>query len=426
MDGGPETSANGTGRRTVRRPVLVVSALVAVLLLAAGGLWAVLRDGGSPAPAADATAAPAPPRPDAQAVRQILDGRARAVRDGDRIAFLATVTAAPAPFRNAQATVFDNLTRLPLSGWREELASPVPVAAGRDGAVLEVTLRYRLKGHDRREVTRTRYLTFARRGGAWRLVGDGTAHGLRDEADIWDSGPLDVVRGEHSLVIGSSPLLREIADRLDAAVPVVTEVLGERWARRAVALVPADDVQAAALVPDGDPLGDAGSIAALAVSGDSGEDRIVIAPGTFSRLNALGRKVVLTHELTHIATGGARDGRTPLWLIEGLADYVGYRDTKVPVRSAARELRAEVTAGHLPRRLPGPAEFADAARLPQAYAEAWLACRMIADRYGEDALVRLYRAAGERSQDAALRSVLGLDTAGLTAMWRDYLHRELR
>jgi hypothetical protein len=151
----------------------------------------------------------------------------------------------------------------------------------------------------------------------------------------------------------------------------------------------------------------------------------VVSPAAYPKLNEIGRHVVLTHELTHVATHGADDSRTPVWLIEGLADYVGYKGLDVPVTSAARELRREVRAGRLPAALPGKEDFAGATgRLPQAYEEAWLACRLVAERYGEDRLVRLYRAAGARPD--ALRRVLGLDTAGFTALWRDYLRRELR
>lgn len=415
-DGTPHPPS--TGRRGRRRPVLVVSVLVAVLL--AGGVWTVSRPGRSPAPAAAASASVPPP--DAQAVQALLRNRARAVRERDRIAFLATVSGAAETFREAQRLLFDNLMRLPLETWREEVDSPVPVATGDRGATMRLTLRYRLRGHDERDVVRTRYLTFAPgEGSAWRIVGDGTVHGLRDDADVWDGARIAVVRGRRSLVIGATGGLEEIAARLDAAVPQITEVVGEDWPRRAVALVPADDQGAAALTP-GDSVT---NVAALAVSGPSGEDRIVIAPGTFGRLNALGRKVVLTHELAHIATGAARDGRTPLWLIEGLADYLGYRSTTVPVRSAARELAREVAAGRVPESLPEAADFDGPARLPQVYAEAWLACRMIAERYGEKTLMTLYRTAGRRSQEAALRATLGVGTAEFTAMWRDYLRKEL-
>ena len=368
--------------------------------------------------------------PDPAAVTAVLDNRARAVRDRDRTAFLATVAAAPAPYREAQAAMFDNLLKLPLEGWRESFARVVSTTGG--AALVQTTTSYRLRGHDRDPLRRVRNLAFAPRSGTWVIVGDGTLRGLPDDPEIWDGGPLTVVRGRTALVAGDAPGLAEIARRLDAAVPTVARLTGEAalpgWRDRVVALVPATDQRAGALA-EGDR--DLTGIAALATVAPTtrgpGADRIVIAPGVFGRLNDLGRDVVLTHELTHVATGGARDGRTPLWLIEGFADHVGYHGRDVGVRSAARELRREVAAGRLPAALPGRGDFdGSSGRLSQAYQEAWLACRMIAERYGEARLVRLYRAAGRRSQDAALREVLGVDTARFTADWRDYLRKELR
>jgi hypothetical protein len=161
-------------------------------------------------------------------------------------------------------------------------------------------------------------------------------------------------------------------------------------------------------------------------AGSAGSDRIVISPAGYSRLNEIGRHVVLTHELTHVATHAATAARTPTWLVEGLADYVGYKGLSVPVTSAARELRREVVRGRLPPALPGGQDFSGAAgRLPQAYEEAWLACRMVARRYGEERLIRLYHVAGTRPASVALRRVLGVDAAEFTALWRGYLHREL-
>ncbi|RAY13127.1 hypothetical protein DPM19_21795 [Actinomadura craniellae] len=381
---------------------------------------------------------PAARPPDPQAVAAVLDRRARAVRDGDRTAFLATVYTAEPRFQDRQRQQFDNLRRLPLRLWREETTG-TPVATGPRGTTLRVTVRYQLSGHDGGPVARTRYLTLAPRTGGWSITGDGTAQGRSDDVEIWDGGPLAVVRGRHSLVIGENAppaRLHEIARRLDAAVPDVTDVLGRGWSRRVVALVPADGSRAAALAgvspgPAASPGGGLGNIAALAAvapgaDGSTGGDRIVISPGTFGRLNALGRRVVLTHELTHVATGGARDGTTPIWLVEGLADYVGYRNVRIGVRTAAGELRREVRAGRTPARLPGPADFAgDSGRQARAYEEAWLACRMVADRYGEAALLRLYRTAGTRSEAAALHAELGLTPARFTALWRAYLEREL-
>ncbi|MFI0487349.1 hypothetical protein [Actinomadura sp. 9N215] len=358
----------------------------------------------------------------------VLGNRARAVRSGDRTAFLATVGAAPPAFQDAQSRLYDNLRRIPMDGWREQVVTTQTLDGEKGVAVVRVRARYKLRGFDRGDVARTQYLALAPRSGAWTIVGDGSPHGFKDDAEIWDGGPLTVFKGRASLVIGDTTGLEEIARRLDAAVPVVTGVVGGGWARRAVALVPADAALASALAGPGQSLGEIAALATAAPSagGGRGEDRVIISPGTFGRLNELGRDVVLAHELTHVATGGARDRTTPLWLIEGFADYVGYRGAKIGVRAAAGELRREVAAGRIPSALPAANAFAGGSpRLSQAYQEAWLACRMIADRYGEATLVRLYRTAGRVPEETALRDVLRLPRDRFTALWRDYLKKEL-
>ncbi|NDU72237.1 hypothetical protein GWI34_06310 [Actinomadura sp. DSM 109109] len=420
MEEGPGQDAPVTRRRA-----LALGAGGAAALLAGGAGLAGSRSGGG-APDAGAPASPAPGTFDPGAAAAVLANRARAVRDGDRTAFLATVGDAPGSFQDAQSLMYGNLRKLPLQGWRERVVR----AEAMDGetAVVRVEVRYRLRGFDRGDVARTRYLSLAPRGGTWTVVGDGTSRGLTDDADIWDCGPLTVVRGRTGLVAGDGSGLDAIARRLDAAVPVVTSVVGKGWAQRAVALVPADASLASALAGPGQSLGQIAALATVAPAAGKGrgEDRVVVSPGTFGRLNELGRDVVLTHELTHVATGGARDRRTPLWLIEGFADYVGYRRAKISTRAAAGELRREVAAGRTPTALPAAAAFAGGSpRLSQAYQEAWLACRMVADRYGEAALVRLYRAAGRAPEAAALRDVLGLTRERFTALWRDYVKEEL-
>ncbi|GAA1887575.1 hypothetical protein [Actinomadura bangladeshensis] len=416
------------GGPVTRRRALALGAGGAAALVAGGACLLGARPGdgtaGNRASRGDSAAAAGPFDPDAAGT--VLANRARAVRDGDRIAFLATVGNAPRAFRDAQSRMYDNLRRLPLEGWQERLSDTR--AAADQGAVVRIEVRYRLRGFDKGHVARTRYLTFAPRSGSWTIAGDGTPHGFKDDADIWDGGLLTVVKGRSSLVIGDAAGLKGIADRLDAAVPVVTGVVGRGWAQRVVALVPADTALASALAGPGQSLDEIAALATVAPSAGTGrgEDRVIVSPGTFGRLNALGRDVVLTHELTHVATGGARDRRTPLWLIEGFADYVGYRRVQIGVRAAAGELRREVAAGRVPAALPAAADFAGGSpRLSQAYQEAWLACRMIADRYGEATLVRLYRTAGRAPEATALRDVLGLTRDRFTILWRDYVKKEL-
>ncbi|MGP4025279.1 hypothetical protein [Actinomadura sp. 3N407] len=429
MEDGPGQA--GHGGPVTRRRALALGAGGAAVLLGTGAGLLGTRSGDDGTPPARATKAAGTFRP-ADAVT-VLANRARAVQDGDRTAFLATVASAPAAFQDAQSRLYGNLRELPLAGWEERAVVTQATDDEKGVAVVRVEVRSRLRGFDRGDVVRTRYLTLAPRSGIWTIVGDGSSHGFADDAAIWDGGPLTVVKGRASLVIGDTAAtgalrLEEIAERLDAAVPVVTGVVGKGWARRVVALVPADAGLASALAGPGQSLGDIAALATVTPSaGDGrGEDRVVVSPATFGRLNDLGRDVVLTHELTHVATGGARDRATPLWLIEGFADYVGYLRTEIGVRSAAGELRREVAAGRVPSALPAAAAFSGgSARLSQSYQEAWLACRMVADRYGEATLVRLYRAAGRVPEAAALSDVLGLTRDRFTALWRDYLKREL-
>jgi hypothetical protein len=62
-----------------------------------------------------------------------------------------------------------------------------------------------------------------------------------------------------------------------------------------------------------------------------------------------------------------------------------------------------------------------------AYAEAWLACRFIADRYSEAQLARLYAQLDDgRTLDDASRAALGLSGGALTTQWREYLDQLAR
>ncbi|MEV0344484.1 hypothetical protein AB0H88_01870 [Nonomuraea sp. NPDC050680] len=227
----------------------------------------------------------------------------------------------------------------------------------------------------------------------------------------------EVVRGVRSVVVGQHAApesLRDLARRADAAGSRVSAVLGQPV--RPVVLVPGSAAEAARVAG-------VGSVDGLAAVADGG--RVVVVPENFARLTPTGRDIVLTHELTHVAAGTRR---LPVWLYEGFADYVGYRDAGLPVRVAAAELAADVRAGRLPGELPGPAAFAPSTREPvrlaRAYQEAWLACRFIAERFGEGTLVRLYRDAQTGGLDRGLTE-LGLSAGTLTARWRDYVRDQL-
>ncbi|GAA3237551.1 hypothetical protein GCM10020256_57090 [Streptomyces thermocoprophilus] len=87
----------------------------------------------------------------------------------------------------------------------------------------------------------------------------------------------------------------------------------------------------------------------------------------------------------------------------------------------------------MPEELPDDGDFSftgDADRLARAYEGGWLACRMIAERWGEARLGEFYRAVGAHRQrdgavEEALRDVLGTTPEEFTADWREYLRLQL-
>ena len=132
----------------------------------------------------------------------------------------------------------------------------------------------------------------------------------------------------------------------------------------------------------------------------------------------------MSHEATHVAAD-AWDSRTPLWLLEGFADYVALRDVHLPLRTTAGQVIRQVRRDGPPRALPDRHDFGTAApHLGAAYEAAWLACRVLADDGGERGLVRFYRRVDAGTDvDAALRASFGLDLRAFTAQWRARLVR---
>lgn len=377
--------------------------------------------------------APDPARTD---VQRMLGLRAGAVLDRDRAAFLRT-EAPTSDVRGQLATgaaEFTNLRGLPLASWTYRMTSFHRTG---DRATAGAELRYRVRGHDRGPVRAARDLTLVRDGGTWRVAADEPARGAAQQ--LWEQGPVRAVRGAHSLVLGAGGehrTLREYAALADRAVPAVDGAWSGEWPRRVVVLVPASLKGMAGLL--GAPASAYRGIAAVTTGETGGSartpaDRIVVNPEAYRVLGTPGRQVVFTHETTHVATRAHTNAATPLWLSEGYADWVGYRDTDRSLAEIAPELRRAVRAGEPPKELPADGDFGfdgDAADLSRAYESGWLACRMIADRWGEDRLNAFYRAVGahgkrEGAVEGALEKVLGTTPDRFTAQWRTYLRAEL-
>lgn len=354
--------------------------------------------------------------------------------DKDEQDWLATTDPRGSAVRSRERTAFDHLDDLPFGSWSYRLVSLE--RTGRTASA-RAELSYRLRGYDAAPVTVGRALSLALRGERWYVESERPAP--KSAPQLWEQGEVSVVDGRSSIVLGvgqSRERLREFAALADKAVPAVRRAWNGDWPGRLVVVVPRSLDRMAALLgasPD-----DYRGIAAV-TTGELGgaarvpADRVTVNPAAFGELGALGRQFVVTHEAAHVATRSSTSSATPLWLSEGFADWTGYRGTGRTPAEVAPELAQEVHAGRLPRALPEDGAFGfatDPDHLARAYESGWLACRMIAEQWGEAALRDFYRAAGAHdgragAVDAALRKALGLDTARFTKRWQAYLREQL-
>lgn len=293
------------------------------------------------------------------------------------------------------------LAAIPLEGWSYEV-STVRVEGVR--AFARAELRYRLTGYDAAPAGSAREVELTRDGGPWTVTADRPAPGALPQ--LWDQGPVTVERGARALVLGgagqSAGPLSEIAAEADKAVPAASAAWPRPWAGRVVVLVPGSlDAMAALLGRPADEYRGLGAVTTGRTgAGPAPADRVVVNPEGYGQLTAEGRQVILTHETTHVATRTATTAKTPLWLSEGFADWAAYRDSGRTPAEAAPSLARAVRRGDLPAALPEPGAFAfggDADALARAYEGSWMACRLIARRWGDAALVSLYEKSGRES-----------------------------
>jgi hypothetical protein len=461
----PELLAPLVTRRPRRRGQLLLGLFLAAVLgvAAALGLSRLLlhdspsaqqhpppsgapSDGPSATGSASANASPSTSPSDdlvaqrADAVEALLAARAAAVTARDRDAFLATVDPEAQAFQSEQGTLFDRLAAVDLDSWSYTVDGDGPgFAAGRaaelptGSAIVRVRLSYRLAGTET-TTDREQYLTVVPRGGRWLLAADtdAAAAGLETERDLWDLGPVTAVHGDSSLVLADERgwtrrQIRRIAEEADLAVHDVDDVWTGEWSRRPVVLLPRSQDDMATLIgSDGQGLAQIAAVTTGSFEdGLSRGDRIVVNPAAWRILGALGRRVVLTHEMTHVATRSTSVVAPPIWLSEGFADYVAYQASPVPTAVVAGDVLDDVRDGNGPTHLPEADDF-DASRgdIAAAYEGSWLAARMIAEDYGRKRLVRLYAAltdsAGEGWPDE-LRDVLGIGQRELVRDWKAYL-----
>jgi hypothetical protein len=393
----------------------------------------------TPAPSSIETRPSAPGSSRLNLVRSTVDALAKAARTGDRPGFDRLLSNRDPSFADRARLLYGNLSSLPLTTLRMrvdpaqvELSDARRKLLGPSAWIQRVIVTWRLAG-DGDEVEHRVWLTFLDAGGEVKIAGaiDEPPGEHPEQKPSWWWGPLTAREsGGVTMLAGSGQSIDRWIKLAGAALTNVREHLpnglGTSWNRQVVIEVPAAQRDFESVL--GDRAGSYASIAAVTyragVEGDA--IRIVVNPKA-ARLNSRALQAVLEHELVHVATRSP-DTPAPMWAEEGLAEWVSIRAHPGQRSGGTDELLLRVRGDGAPRAFPADGQFeASADDLELAYAEAWLACRFIADRYSESQLGRLYaELARGSSLDQASRSTLHLSETELTAEWQAYLDRLAR
>ncbi len=375
--------------------------------------------------------------------RRTVDELEAAVLAADRAGFDRLVSLRDPTFESRARLLYTNLTTLRLTSLdflvesdERPLGPDRHRVLGPDAWVHPVVVATRQPGEDGTAVHRV-WLTFVTDGGQAKLAGtvDEPA-GVTEPRPLWWLGPVTVAVDDEAAVVagGGQPatLWADLADRSAATVrSALPPGLAEDWSSRVSLEVPATERDFASVL--GEPVERYAGIAAVtrpAGSAGSTADpplRIVVNPRARDLLESEEITELLRHEIVHVATRSP-DSPVPQWAEEGLAEWVALGRAPVDEVLAVRALLDDVERRGPPLAPPDDEAFAAGApELNRAYAEAWLFCRYVAERYSAARLGRLYAELDRgRSLDEASRAALGVGADELVAGWRRYLVRLAR
>lgn len=213
----------------------------------------------------------------------------------------------------------------------------------------------------------------------------------------------DVVTELAPTVAELAPAVAELVDRPVVIPEVISDPSAPELAGGAAAAAVTDGIDRAA--------------------GTATSYRIVVDAARLSGVDDLTRRALLAHELVHSHLQSVTDPATPLWLVEGFADAIGYRAAGTD-RVAVRDGLGDLAPGGLPT----DAELSsgDLAARQAAYGRAWLAVEYLVGELGESGAVALYRTVAVSPDPAAafaaqLDAMLGLSEAEFVMAYDAYV-----
>jgi hypothetical protein len=390
-----------------------VAGLSAFLALVVGAvLWLTLRHDPYVAPTPTGPSTRIQPAPAATLLLELTAAVRRG--DGNAAAKLAAVDdpAAQGALRAFAENAEDIALREVTLRYVDALGGVDSKGAWRAAA----TLQYRFSV-DRVVATTEIEVGFAASGDSVTITTLGGDHGA---TPVWLASRIKVRRTPDTLVVAArgAPEYSRMADR---AVRDVRQLV-EDWEGPLVVEV----VQGAAALDDA-LAADEGTFANIAgvtsplpgAEGSAAAVHVFVNRESLAAADAVGRQVVLSHEAAHVALDAGFTG-LPVWMAEGLADYIALRDVTLPLSVTAADITRQVRREGVPDSLPGDEAFDQGSEyFGAAYEAAWLACRLLAERVGERRLVRFYTEADRVSDfERDFERGFGLTVAQFTSLWQ--------
>jgi hypothetical protein len=374
----------------------------------------------------------------------LLRQRAYALLNKDEKAFLAGIDSRERAYRSQQQKLFRRLQKLPFAAYEYRVFPPdEALRSTRDKFAPDpvysplVETRYRFRRAETTPILNAVRFTFIRTPEGWRIGGQEKPRvGDHNHAELWDTGAVETLRGERTLVF-FHPASRSLAQRmLDAAERGYDDVDAAwdgDWDHQVVIMVPSSESEAEKIAAVRD------ISAAAAVAATSTEPgpvdkilgaRIVVNPA-IRRYDQLNLQVVVTHEMTHVATRFVGTG-VPLFLVEGFADFAALRDVDLPLRSTRPSLTSAVADGSFDGKLPSAKVFelrtANDRSRALAYDKGSTFCLWVERTWGLDTVRSLYRSFegedGPPSQavtDSKFKEVLGISFATAQSRWAKFV-----
>ena len=422
-----------------------------VLIVLASGIWLANSEKDPPErPRAEASAEPDELEREEDlnrllAASEILSSRAQAVVDEDRSAFLSSIDPEATAFRKQQGKVFQRLTSLRLG--RYELRQQV---GGKDLArhehdsrykraddvfISPVEESYRFKGYDDADFVSTLFFTFVLRDGEWLIAADDDLSGRRTtERNLWDYGPVKQTGSTNVTVIqhpcraaGCIELDESFVQLAENARRTVKRRWRGSWNGRVVVLATSSRHEVRRIIDVDYAISNFAAFAysPFLATGYS-PARIVVERGTLSDRSSDIIELILTHEMAHVATRRASGPHIPLWVEEGLAEWI----SRTPGDSADLYYAQQVAAGAVQPVLATDRQFrrGNADELFLHYQSSRTAVAYFIERWGYKKFIGFYRTLGDLHNDSggrakhlrsSMRRFTGLGPSQFERQWAD-------